>query len=288
MTTPSSAEATQDRRTLLLSGVPGSMCREIARAAQDSPWRERFQQGTVAFSEPANKGKQLEVAPGWQVLCHETGELTELLSEGGLANPLVIDFSIPAAGLPNVKAYAAAGVPFVIGTTGFDAAAAADIVRASKACAVIAPNMATPIVVLQAALRWAAREFPGALSGYELSVTESHQTGKKDVSGTAKAFLPFFEGLGMKPGEPPITSVRDPEMQRGLGIPEPWLGGHAWHWYEASSSGEGVELSLSHRINGRRVYAEGTMRAAAFLDDRLREGAAGKAFDMLDVLRAAG
>lgn len=286
MTTP--PDASTPARTIILSGIPGSMCREIAAAAQGPQWKDGFLHGTVAFSEPANLGRSFEAAPGWKVRCGVTSEIGAFLEAEGITHPLVIDFSVPSAGLANVEAYTRAGVPFVIGTTGFDASAAREMVRDSGTSAVIAPNMATPIVVLQAALRWAAEEFAGALSGYEIGVTESHQSGKKDVSGTAKALLPHFEALGMESADPPIKAVRDVEEQRSLGIPEEFLGGHAWHWYEAGSPRDGVELGFSHRVNGRRVYAEGTMRAAAFLDGKLREGVRGKVFDMLDVLRSAG
>src|SRR5690606_16513587 len=131
--------------------------------------------------------------------------------------------------------------------------------------AVIAPNMAAPIVMLQAALNRIAQEFPGAIDGYTPSLHESHQPTKKDASGTAKACLDPLRKLGCTTGDSEMDSIRDPEQQRALGVPEEHLRGHGWHWYEARSAAGDVILELSHRINGRRVYAEGTLRAVEFL-----------------------
>lgn len=45
-------------------------------------------------------------------------------------------------------------------------------------------------------LKYMSDRFPGAFSGYTLTVTESHQASKLDTSGTAKAMVEFFKKLG--------------------------------------------------------------------------------------------
>jgi 4-hydroxy-tetrahydrodipicolinate reductase len=40
-----------------------------------------------------------------------------------------------------------------------------------------------------------ATNFPSAFAGYKLTVTESHQSGKADTSGTAKAMVEYFNKL---------------------------------------------------------------------------------------------
>lgn len=42
-----------------------------------------------------------------------------------------------------------------------------------------------------------AQQFPGAFSGYNLAVTESHQRTKADTSGTAKAVVGSLQRLGL-------------------------------------------------------------------------------------------
>lgn len=46
-----------------------------------------------------------------------------------------------------------------------------------------------------------AQNFPGAFSGYKLSVKESHQRTKVDTSGTAKEIVKSFQNLGVEPFE---------------------------------------------------------------------------------------
>lgn len=43
-----------------------------------------------------------------------------------------------------------------------------------------------------------AQNFPGVFSGYKLSVTESHQRNKADVSGTAKAVVGSLQRMGVE------------------------------------------------------------------------------------------
>jgi len=53
------------------------------------------------------------------------------------------------------------------------------------------------VVAFQAMMEMMAQEFPGAFSGYNLSVTESHQRTKADTSGTAKAVVGSLQRLGL-------------------------------------------------------------------------------------------
>lgn len=52
------------------------------------------------------------------------------------------------------------------------------------------------MVAFQAMMEFMADSFPGAFSGYKLSVTESHQRSKVDTSGTAKAVVACFDKMG--------------------------------------------------------------------------------------------
>lgn len=270
--------------TIILSGVPGNMCRQIAGVAIEEKNFGLYDLASVALSADGDKGKQVEIAPGVLVTCESVGSLSELISSGKVKNPIVVDYTMPSVAMSNVKAYAEAGVPFVMGTTGFDRDEAVKLVKASKASAVISPNMGAPIVMLQTMLEVLEETFPGVLDGYTLSVTESHQAPKKDVSGTAKAFLPKLQGIGCQSTDPAIRSVREPEEQKQLGVPEEALSGHAYHWYKAVSPAGDVALEFSHCINGRRVYAEGTLKAVEFLAGKVAAGSQGEVFTMRDVL----
>ena len=274
---------------LLLSGIPGKMAKEIALLLEEDQYRHRFALAPFGLGYHLRKGSTLQLSSVVALPCEVATDLPRLLREsGGLMESIVIDYSTPGAALDNIQAYVEAGVSFVMGTTGFDRAEAVRLVTGSPVSAVIAPNMAAPIVVLQAALAHVAERFPGALQGYRLAIHESHQSTKKDVSGTARALLGPLRALGCESVTPEIEAIRDPQQQRGLGVPEEHLSGHGWHWYEAKSGAGDVTLEVSHRVNGRRVYAEGALLAAAFLHRQRAAGARGQVYSMQDVLEAGG
>lgn len=198
-----------------------------------------------------------------------------------------IDFTHPGAVNENAAFYCNHGLPFVMGTTGGDRDALTVVVKASEISAVIAPNMAKQIVGFQAMMEYAAREFPGLFSGYDIAIKESHQKGKADTSGTAKAMVRYFKDLGCRFPDPEIEMVRDPEAQKNdLGVPEAYLGGHAWHTYALTSEDGTVRFSFTHNVNGRQIYIDGTLDAAVFLHRKIADGSRGTVFNMIDILKA--
>lgn len=134
---------------------------------------------------------------------------------------MVIDFTLPDAVNSNAEFYIENKVPFVMGTTGGDREKLLKDVKDAGLYAVIAANMGKQIVALQAMLQYAAREFPGAFSGYKLDVVESHQSTKVDTSGTAKDIVTSFNKLGMPCEEEDIRKVREVKQQmEEMNVPE--------------------------------------------------------------------
>lgn len=261
---------------ILISGLPGAMAAETAALVAEQP---DLALASVGLTSAKHAG-------GTRSFGDQTVRLIERERLGVDELPagvIAIDYSTPDAALANIEKLATIGVPMVVGTTGFDRNEAVRIVQSAGGLAVIAPNMAVPIVLLQAAGRFLAEEFPGALQGSDLSVRESHQQGKRDTSGTAKALVAAAQALGFDFGVDQIESVRDPHRQRDeLGVPESHLAGHALHRYDARCAAGTVQLVLEHNVLGRRVYAEGTLKAARFLAAR---GGSSGVFTMEDVLR---
>jgi 4-hydroxy-tetrahydrodipicolinate reductase len=155
-----------------------------------------------------------------------------------------------------------------------------------------------------------ASDFPGAFEGYELRVTESHQSSKADTSGTAKAVsrsLATLAGIplgadGAAPtpaggwGDERIVRVRAEAEQLsgapvdGYGrlnpVPPSALAGHAYHTYSLVAPDGSVEFQWRHNVNGRRVYADGTADAALFLAGQARTGAPKRLYSMVDILES--
>jgi 4-hydroxy-tetrahydrodipicolinate reductase len=199
---------------------------------------------------------------------------------------ICIDFTLPDAVNENAEFYCKNAIPFVMGTTGGDREKLAQTIADSAASAVIAPNMAKQIVGFQAMMAYAAENFPGLFDGYSLDITESHQKSKVDTSGTAKAMVGYFNQLGLSFSEGDIKKIRDPQIQKNeLGVPEAYLDGHGWHTYTLTSQDRTVSFSFSHKVNGREIYAWGTLDAARFLKAKIDAGAKGRMFSMIDVLQ---
>ncbi len=199
---------------------------------------------------------------------------------------ICIDFTHPSAVNDNARFYCERSIPFVMGTTGGDREALLSTVENSGIAAVIAPNMAKQIVGFQAMMAWAAETFPGLFNGYAITVQESHQKGKADTSGTAKAMVGYFNRLGLKCSAEDIQQERDPEIQaHEWGIPEEYLAGHGWHTYTLTSDDQTVKFQFTHNVNGREIYAHGTLDAVMFLYEHIQQGVKGKVFSMMDVLK---
>lgn len=270
---------------VMVSGLPGNMAHLVAsRVASD----ERFSLVPFSLTGPEIETECVDVC-GIQVRLFKPADRTRMLEKLSADRPLLVaDYTHPCAVNENAIFYGENDLYFVMGTTGGDRDRLMATVKGSSISAVIAPNMAKPIVAFQSMMADAADRFPGIFSGYTLSITESHQKGKADTSGTAKAMVEYFRRMGIDFSEKDIRMIRDPETQRNtLGVPESYLSGHGWHTYTLVSPDGTVTLSFTHNINGRQVYVEGTLDALVFLSKKLAQGEIGRVYSMMDVLGGA-
>ena len=269
---------------MMINGLPGNVASIIAgHAAGD----DRVSLLPHSLTGPEIEVDQHMIAGSAIELIHPADHdrrIEELMIEHG--EFISVDYTHPSAVNSNAAFYCQRGLPFVMGTTGGARDALTDTVTQSTICAVIAPNMAKQIVGFQAMMEYAATTFPGLFSGYTLSVRESHQSGKADTSGTAKAMVTYFNRMGVDFSSNAIAMERDPRNQREQwGIPEAYLSGHGWHTYRLTSPDNTVVFEFQHNVNGRDVYAEGTIDAVSYLDRQLKAGMAGQAYTMIDVLK---
>jgi 4-hydroxy-tetrahydrodipicolinate reductase len=49
-----------------------------------------------------------------------------------------------------------------------------------------------------------------------------------------------------------------------------------------------VRFEIKHNVNGREIYAEGSLDAVAFLEHQVAQGMQGKVYSMIDVLKSRG
>ena len=269
---------------LLVNGLPGNVASVIARHVDSD---ERFTLIPYSLTGPEIDAENCLVGENLISLVRpdeRTAQMDDILRS---YSPIIcIDFTHPSAVNTNAQFYCERSVPFVMGTTGGDRKALLATVEKSDIAAVIAPNMAKQIVGFQAMMAWAADTFPGLFNGYAITVRESHQKGKADTSGTARAMVGYFNKLGLNCSAEDIEQERDPERQAcEWGIPEEYLAGHGWHTYTLVSNDQTVKFQFSHNVNGREIYAHGTLDAVMFLYENIHKGVRGKAFSMMDVLK---
>jgi 4-hydroxy-tetrahydrodipicolinate reductase len=271
---------------IMINGLPGNVARILAtRALAD----ERFVVVPFSLTGPDIQERQVDI-DGVTIALVRPEERDERLAAivENRGRPIAVDFTHPSAVNANAAFYCRHGLPFVMGTTGGDRDALRAAVEASSIAAVIAPNMAKQIVGFQAMLEWAADAFPGLFAGYRLRVRESHQQGKADTSGTAKAVVQAFQRLGVDFRMDRIEMERDPAVQREIwGVPEKYLSGHGWHTYTLDSTDGTVRFEFTHNVNGREVYVQGTLDAVGYLARKTAEGVRGRVFTMIDVLKGA-
>jgi 4-hydroxy-tetrahydrodipicolinate reductase len=164
------------------------------------------------------------LAPGLEAAGHT---LVDSLGEADA----MVDFTRPDAVLANVRAAIAAGVPSVVGTTGWDTQDVAD----AQVAVFYAPNFAIGAVLMMRFAADAARYLEQA------EIVELHHPAKRDApSGTAKLTA---ERMG---GDVPIHSVR-----------LPGLNAHQ----EVLLGGPGQLLTIRHDATSREAYTPGVLLA---------------------------
>lgn len=177
---------------------------------------------------------------------------------------VAIEFTEPAAVAPNVRACLAAGVPVVVGTTGWlDAlpGVAREVERGGGRL-LWAANFSVGVNAMLAVVEAAARALRGA--GFDAHLVETHHAAKKDKPSGTALLLARAAGVAWD-GEIPTTSVRV---------------GHVPGTHELVFDAPFEQVRLTHEARDRRVFAEGALVAARWLAAQRRPGV----YTMQDVL----
>ncbi|MDD4333431.1 MAG: dihydrodipicolinate reductase C-terminal domain-containing protein [Patescibacteria group bacterium] len=274
-----------EKAKVMVNGLPGNMATVVARYLL---WQNDITVLPQSLTGPEIDMISFQVTDKDSFFLFQQGKHVEIFPRIVSAHApfIAVDFTSPAAVVLNARLYCEHKVPFVMGTTGGDRDLLADMVAKAGICAIIAPNMSKEIVGFTAMMQHMAINFSKIFAGYTLRITESHQAGKADTSGTARAMIGFFNAMGIVPfEEKQIKKIRDPKTQEVMGVPKQNLGGHGWHTYELVSPDGNVMFCFTHNVNGRGVYAEGVAAAVRFLAKKVGEGVNGQVFSMIDVLK---
>ncbi len=251
---------------LALHGATGRMGRTIARLCVESnasgPESEQLQLvGAICHADDPNCGRDIGELAG-------VGNLGVAVSpdvEAGLAGAqVVIDFSLPPALKPLLKAAQRQGVAVVSGTTGFTADDEQELKAAAQRLPVLyARNMSLGIQVLAELVEQAARRLGPE---FNIEIMEVHHNQKVDSpSGTAKRLAdavaqarPDSKALYSREGQ---VGARTGNEVGVFGL----RGGDVAGEHTVFMFGPSERIELIHRAGNRDIFARGALQAARWI-----------------------
>ena len=171
----------------------------------------------------------------------------ELLKQVDVA----IDFTTPHAVIANIIRCTEAGVPIVVGTTGWyqHLEKVSELVRERKAAFLFASNFSVGVNLFFKAIQAVA---PAMNKGYSANIVEKHHIQKKDKpSGTAATIQKILQANSDKKVE--IASLREGDT---VGM----------HLVVVDSPND--TILLTHDAKSRLGFAEGAVRAAEWIQGK--------------------
>jgi len=166
---------------------------------------------------------------------------------------VAVEFTQPDAAVQNIRACVDAHCPVVVGTTGwYDALPDVDAyVRQHDGAMLWAANFSLGVHLFAKLLEYAGT-LMSRVPAFDVHLVETHHTEKKDApSGTALMLRDAIApGLGH---DVPVTSIR---VGRVPGT------------HELICDAQYEQITLAHTARDRRVFAEGAVAAAQWLNGR--------------------
>lgn len=235
---------------IFLSGARGRMGKAIAEAAEANPALR-----IIAGVDTNESGAAAESYPVFASPSDYTGEAD-----------VIVDFSHHTAADGLLDYAVARRLPIVICTTGHTEAELEHMKSASSAVAVFhSGNMSLGVNLLIELCRKAA----AALEGFDVEIIEKHHNQKLDApSGTALMIANAVADAEKERYTAEYVydrhSVRRKREPNEIGI-HSVRGGTIVGEHEVIFSGRQETVTISHTAESRSVFAEGALRAAAFI-----------------------
>jgi 4-hydroxy-tetrahydrodipicolinate reductase len=181
------------------------------------------------------------------------------------AADVVIDFTTPAAAMPNARLILESGAQGVIGTTGFSAEDLDVLEREAEAAGrglLVAPNFALGMVLMQRLAEQAVAHLP------RVEIVETHHEGKLDApSGTSLRTAERLAAAGAEPGPESADVSRGLDVG-GVRVHSRRLRGiHARQEIHLASDSE--SLTLTHDASSRDCYLAGVIAAVRAMPGRV-------------------
>ena len=257
-----------------VTGASGRMGQTVARAVYAEPEME-------LACLAARPGGRLVGAAAASIVGDKNCSITvsEVLDLQSV--DVVIDFTLPESSLVNARACAKAGVPIVIGTTGFSEAEQIDlnstlypVARCQAANFSTGVNLAFRLISIVA-------QVMGADS--DIEIHEAHHKHKIDApSGTALAMgHAMTDSMGQSlhdVAQYDRSAQREARKPGSIGF-SVTRAGEIVGEHTVLFASEGERLEITHKANSRDAFALGALRAAKFIAHK-----PAAAYTMSDVL----
>ena len=248
---------------VLVAGAAGRMGQQLVRAVHNAPNLELA--GAFEAAGHAAVGRDAGEVCGLGPIGVPIGAGLESVPDKG---DVLIDFTFHAATLGFARLAAKRNLPLVIGTTGLSAEEEAELAElaASSFPCVHAANMAVGVNVLFKLVEKCARILGDA---YDVEILELHHRLKKDApSGTAltlgkmaaKGLGRDFDNVAVKERNGIIGARTDAEIGIQAIRAGDIVGEHTVYF-----AGTGERLELAHKAASRDNFAQGAVRAAAWV-----------------------
>lgn len=261
---------------VIVAGAAGRMGGMIMRAVRDTDGMEP----AGAFERPGHPsvGRDAGLTAGMDELGFPVAAgLEEIIDQG----EVVIDFTVPAASLANAEIAARHGRAMVIGTTGLAEDQKTRLKELGRGMRlVVTPNMSVGVNLLFKLVGDVARILG---PGFDLEIIEAHHHLKKDApSGTAVRLAEVLaEATGRRLadcgvyGRQGLVGQRTKDEIAVLAVRAGDIVGEHTVLY----GGIGERIEITHRAHSRETFAQGAVRAAAWVADQTPG-----LYDMQDVL----
>lgn len=265
---------------IAINGATGRMGRRITSLLVDD---SRFQlMCALTHQSSPELGRDVGLVAG----THELGIPVTTVSQDAFKGvQVVIDFSIPSATIELLDYCTKQGVGLVSGTTGLNEQQLNSIEDASNEIPILtAPNMSVGVNVVFSLIDQAVRMLG---SDVDVEIHETHHRHKRDApSGTAIRMGEILASAGGQKLSVPSANERigpsDTNDSKQI-VFNSARGGDVVGEHAVTFFGRGERLEVTHRASSRSNFAAGALRAAAFIAQKIDQGAVG-IYSMHEVL----
>jgi 4-hydroxy-tetrahydrodipicolinate reductase len=260
---------------IAIAGATGRMGKMLIEAVLNSPDAQLV--GALEHNACPQLGQDAGAFLGKKTGVEITSDISKALGEA----EYLIDFTRPEGTMAHLAVAQKTGSKMIIGTTGLSAEQIDGLKKASSTLAIVfAPNMSVGVNVTFKLLEIAAKMLN---EGYDIEIIEAHHRHKVDApSGTALRMGEVIaDALGESLDDLAVYAREGHTGERKAGSIgfATIRGGDIVGDHTVLFAGEGERIEISHKSSSRQSYAQGSLRAARFLQSQ-----SSGLYDMQDVL----